>query len=227
VGVGAEALHTAKELARHAEAHGADGIVIPPPMTSHLDGEGLAPYFRAIADTAQLPVVIQDAPAYLGVGLSPSCVRRLADEQPNIKYVKLETGPEGTARWIAELGPHVRVLTGNAGLFLLSDIRGGVVGNVPGTELTDLLVTVFREEKSGNGEAACNLFRRLMPYLVFSLQDIDHYNACTKEVLVRRGVLKRGGLRPPAPVLTSVSLELIDKLVAELGLSPNACSAVV
>jgi dihydrodipicolinate synthase/N-acetylneuraminate lyase len=219
VGVGAEAIHTSIDLARYVESAGADGVVIPPPITSHLDGDSLAPYFQAIAAVTTLPVVIQDAPAYLGVGLNPSRVRQLADQQPNIKYVKLETGPEGTARWIADLGPRVDVLTGSAGLFLLGDLRAGAVGNVPGTELTDLLVAVYRAEKQGGGVASLGLFQRLLPYLVFSLQDIDHYNACTKEILVRRGILRRGGLRLPAPALTSLSLHMLDSFAEELGLS--------
>lgn len=218
VGVGTEALHTSVALARHAQEAGAAGIVIPPPLTAHLDGEGLVPYFCAIAATTRLPVVIQDAPDYLGVGLSPSLVQRLAVEQPTIRYVKIETGPAGTARWIAELRPNVNVFTGGAGLHLLSDLRTGAVGNVPGTELTDLLVSVYRAEKHGDGAEADALFQRLLPYLEFSLQGIDHYNACTKEILVRRGILRQGGLRLPAPPLTSVSRTLLETYVAELGL---------
>jgi dihydrodipicolinate synthase/N-acetylneuraminate lyase len=225
LGVGAEALHTGKELARYAEAEGADGVVIPPPITSHLDEDGLEPYFRGIADAVTLPVVIQDAPAYLGIRLSSGGIRRLAEKHPNVKYVKLETGPEETARWIADLTPTVEVLTGNAGLFLLTDMKAGVAGNVPGTEITDLLVSIYREEKQGNSAAANQLFHLLLPYLVFSLQDIDHYNACTKEVLARRGVLRQGSLRTPGPTLTAVSLELLDNFMAELGLSSGSSSS--
>jgi 4-hydroxy-tetrahydrodipicolinate synthase len=217
VGVGAEALHTSKALARHAEAAGAAGLVIPPPITSHLDEDGLAPYFRAVADATDLPVVIQDAPAYLGVSLSPTLIRRLSAAQPNVKYVKVETGPQATARWVAELAPAVKVLTGNAGLFLPSDMRAGVAGNVPGTEIADLLVAVYRAQQQGDNDTAQNLFQRLLPYLVFSLQDIDHYNACTKEVLVRRGIIRSGGLRQPGPVLDATSLELIDEFVTSWG----------
>ncbi len=220
IGVGAEALHTSIDLARYAESVGADGLVIPPPITAHLDGDGLEPYFRDIAAATSLPVVIQDAPAYLGVGLSPACIRRLGDEQPNIRYVKVETGPEGTARWIAELAPRIGVFTGSAGLHLLGDLRAGAVGNVPGTELSDLLVSIYHMEQSGDAAVGAH-FQRLLPYLVFSLQDIDHYNACTKEMLVRRGILRgsSSSLRSPAPALTAVSHTFLDWCAAELGLS--------
>lgn len=221
IGVGAEAIHTSKELARFAEQAGADGVVVPPPITSHCDEEGLAPYFGAIADATSLPMTIQDAPAYLGMKLSAAGIRRLAEKHPNIQYVKVESGPEETARWVKELSPVVEVLTGNAGIFLIDDIQLGAVGNVPGTELTDVLVSIYRDETEGRGAAARATFNRLLPYLMFSLQGIDHYNACCKEVLVRRGVFKPGAaLRQPAPVLDEVAMKLMDGYFGDLALTP-------
>lgn len=226
LGVGSEAIHTSIDLARFAEAAGAAGIVVPPPTTSHLQGDDLVPYFCAIAEATTLPVVIQDAPAYLGIGCSPATIRKCAEAQPNIRYVKVETGPEGTARWVSELSPQIGVFTGGAGLNLLDDLRVGAVGNVPGTELTDLLVAVWRAHREGRHGAAQASFRRLLPYLVFSLQDIDHYNACTKEILVRRGVLRHAGLRQPAPRLSPLALELLDAHAAELAFPAPASAAL-
>jgi 2-keto-3-deoxy-L-arabinonate dehydratase len=220
IGVGTEALHTSKDLARFAEAAGADGIVVPPPITSHCSESGLAPYFAAIADSTTLPMTIQDAPAYLGIRLSAAGIRRLAEAHPNIKYVKVESGPEETARWVAELSPVVEVLTGNAGMFLIDDMQVGAVGNVPGTELTDVLVAIYRDEKSGRGSAARGRFISLLPYLMFSVQDIDHYNACTKEVMVRRGVFKHAGLRAPAPALDAIGIQMLGRLIEDIGLTP-------
>lgn len=220
VGVGTEALHTSKDLARFAESAGAAGIVVPPPITSHCDEAGLAPYFGEVADATSLPVTIQDAPAYLGMKLSARGIRDLAEKHPNIQYVKVESGPEETARWVKELSPTVEVLTGNAGIFLIDDLQLGAVGNVPGTELTDVLVSIFRDETEGRGSAAREKFNRLLPYLMFSLQGIDHYNACTKNVMVRRGVLKHAGLRSPAPVLDDVAIRMLDRLLGDLKLAP-------
>jgi dihydrodipicolinate synthase/N-acetylneuraminate lyase len=226
LGVGTEAVHTSIDLARFAEAAGASGIVVPPPITAHLPGDELVPYFCAIAAATTLPVVIQDAPAYLGIGSSPAAIRKCAEAQPNIRYVKVETGPEGTARWVSELSPRIGVFTGGAGLNLLDDLRVGAVGNVPGTELTDLLVAIYRARRQGRLAAAEASFRRLLPYLVFSLQDIDHYNACTKEILLRRGILALAGLRQPAPRLSPLALELLDAHAAELALSGSASPAL-
>ena len=49
-GVGAEALHTSLALAREARAAGADGLVIPPPVTTRPSRRELVRYFDADRD---------------------------------------------------------------------------------------------------------------------------------------------------------------------------------
>ena len=61
IGAGAEAIHTAVELARYAERAGADGIVVPPPFTAGVHGDDLVAYFLAVAGAVELPVMLQDA----------------------------------------------------------------------------------------------------------------------------------------------------------------------
>lgn len=221
IGVGAEAVHTAVDLARYAEAAGADGIVVPPPFTAGLSGDELTGYFRAIAAAVDLPVMLQDASVYLGSALSPELVRRLASAQPNIRYVKIEAGPEETARWVAAVGSDVSVFTGDAGAYLLPCLRAGAVGNIPAVEVADRLAAAYEAEARGDPAGAEVLFLPLLPYLLFALQGgIDHCNAATKATLVRRGILAHSGLREPAPDFGSLFDDLIDGHAAALGLVP-------
>jgi dihydrodipicolinate synthase/N-acetylneuraminate lyase len=225
VGVGAEAVYTAVELARYAEAAGADGVVVPPPFTAGLAGTGLAGYFRAVAGSVELPVMLQDASVYLGAALSPELVRQLGEAERNIRYVKIEAGPEETARWVAGVGPGVRVFTGDAGAYLLPCLRAGAVGNIPAVEVADHLVAAYEAEAAGDTEGAETRFRPLLPYILFALQGgIDHCNAATKATLVRRGVLARGGLREPAPDYGPLFEELVDAHAAALDLSPASAT---
>jgi 4-hydroxy-tetrahydrodipicolinate synthase len=221
IGVGAEAVHTAVDLARYAEAAGADGIVVPPPFTAGLSGDDLTGYFRAIAAAVDLPVMLQDASVYLGSALSPELVRRLGSAQPNIRYVKIEAGPEETARWVAAVGSDVNVFTGDAGAYLLPCLRAGAVGNIPAVEVADRLATAYTAEARGDTAGADASFLPLLPYLLFALQGgIDHCNAATKAMLVRRGVLPRAGLREPAPDFGSLFDGLMDGHAATLNLVP-------
>jgi 4-hydroxy-tetrahydrodipicolinate synthase len=222
IGVGAEATHTAVELARYAQSAGADGVVVPPPFTAGVRGDELAGYFGAVASAVELPVMLQDASVYLGSALSPAFVRRLAEERPNVRYVKIEAGPEETARWVEGVGPDVRVFTGDAGVHLLPCLRAGAVGNIPAVEVADRLVAAYEAEMGGDAAGAEERFRPLLPYLVFALEGgIDHCNAATKAILVRRGVLARGGLRQPAPDFGPLFDELVDGHAAALDLAPS------
>ena len=222
VGVGADATHTAVELARHAESAGADGVVVPPPFTPPMRRDEPAGYFHAVADAVELPVMLQDASAYLGSALSPALVRRLADDHANVRYMKIEADAAETARWVEEVGPDVRVFTGDAGVHLLECLRAGAVGNIPAVEIADRLVAAYQAEAGGDHVRADELFRPLVPYLVFALEGgIDHCNAATKALLVRRGVLARGDLRQPAPDFGSLFDELVAFHAAALELTPS------
>ena len=223
IGVGAEATHTAAELAREAQAAGADGVVIPPPFTTRLGAGELMGYFRTVAAAVDLPVMIQDSSVYLGVPLSPALVRGLAAEQQNIRYLKIEAGPEETAGWVEALGGDVRLFTGDAGIHLLGCLRAGAVGNIPAVEIADRLVAAYEAEAARDQIAAEERFTPLLPYLVFALQGgIDHCNAATKATLVRRGVLSRCDLRAPAPDYGAVFQETVDVHAARLELSATA-----
>lgn len=117
------------------------------------------------------------------------------------------------------VGPDVRVFTGDAGVHLLQCLRAGAVGNIPAVELADRLVAAYEAERRGDEAEADSSFRPLLPYLVFALQGgIDHCNAATKAILVRRGVLARGGLRHPTPDFGALFDELVDAHAAALEL---------
>jgi 4-hydroxy-tetrahydrodipicolinate synthase len=184
-------------LAVHAERAGVSGIVLPPPTGYHLASDQIVEYLAAVASSTALPVVVQDAPEYLSVEVGPPAVLAAAAQASNICCVKLETGPEGIETWRAALGGGFRVFGGNGGLYLLDCLRAGADGIMPGVDTVDLQVAIARLEREGRHEEADAAFQALLPLLVFEMQTIDHYNACAKHVLRRRGVLEHAGLRSP------------------------------
>jgi dihydrodipicolinate synthase/N-acetylneuraminate lyase len=222
VGVGAPSTVASIELARYAERAGADCVVVPAPLVGSLGPDALLDYFVRIAAAISIPVMIQDAPAYLGVGIGPELVQRIGDAAQNVRLVKLEAGPAAMSDWFARLGPEFAVWGGDGGIYLLDCLRCGAAGIIPGVDLIDLLVRVYEAEVSGDPAAADGRLRELLPMLVFEMQhSIDHYNACAKRVLVRRGVLDHAGLRSPAAAFDESSELLLDRHLADLQLSPG------
>jgi 2-keto-3-deoxy-L-arabinonate dehydratase len=219
VGAGAPSVAASIELARHAERAGASAVVLPAPAAGPLGSAALVDYFVRIASCVDLPVMIQDAPAYLGVGLGPELVARVGAAAGNVRLVKLEAGPVAMSEWVARLGSEFAIWGGDGGVYLLDCIRTGAAGIIPGADVIDVLVGVYAAETSGDSALAEARFREILPLLVFQIQhSIDHYNACAKRVLVRRGILENPGLREPADPFDEVSSALLERHLAGLQL---------
>jgi dihydrodipicolinate synthase/N-acetylneuraminate lyase len=228
VGVGAESAAASCELARYATGAGASCIVAPAPLSTVSAGEGLMDYFeRVAAEVAPLPMMIQDAPAYLGISLGQRFVEQVGARAENVRLVKLEAGPFELERWIAALGVEFSVWGGDGGMYQLDCLRVGAAGIIPGTDLIDILVRIYELEQGGDSAAADGLFARVLPTLVFEMQhSIDHYNHCAKHTLRRRGVELHPGLRGPAETFGDVSLRLLDRHLDELELTSERAPAL-
>ncbi|WP_328945286.1 4-hydroxy-tetrahydrodipicolinate synthase [Streptomyces sp. NBC_00250] len=86
-GVGtADTRHTA-ELARQAEAAGADGLLVVTPYYSRPQQSAVEAHFLKVADATGLPVMVYDIPGRTGTRVEPATMRRLA-EHPRIVAVK-------------------------------------------------------------------------------------------------------------------------------------------
>ena len=55
----------------------------------------------------------------------------------------------------------------------------------------------LRALAAGDAAGARRRFAPVLPLLVFESQGIEHYNACAKHLLVRRGVLASSHMRAP------------------------------
>ncbi|MBQ9644619.1 MAG: dihydrodipicolinate synthase family protein [Lachnospiraceae bacterium] len=93
IGIGDTCLANSLELAEAAEEAGADAVLVLPPYFSVYAEKNYEAYFAAVARGTKLPVVLYNFPALTGYDLSPSLVRRLAQDHPNIRGVK-DTVPE-------------------------------------------------------------------------------------------------------------------------------------
>lgn len=226
-GVTAENLVMSQRLARHAEEVGATGIVLPPPTAYRLSEEDLITFFAEVAGATSLPALIQDAPEYLDVALRPGVVIEAARRTDAVSGVKLETSAEGIEKWRAELGSDFAIYGGSGGVFLLDCLRAGADGVMPGVDTTDRQVEIVAAEFGGDHARADHLFAELLPMLVFEMQSIDHYNACAKYVLRRRGIEIETDLRAPGPrTLPPASIARLESHVIRLGLAAGAAPTV-
>lgn len=88
MGVG-QTLHTAQAMARIAREAGAEGILLVSPYSNDLSDEGLADYYRRVAEVAEIPVALYQT-KWSGL-LSLKLLDLLSDVE-NICMVKDENG---------------------------------------------------------------------------------------------------------------------------------------
>lgn len=180
----------AAELARQYEGLGASLISFALPRIFPLKESDLLEYAATICRATRLPVLIQDFNPG-GATVGGDFARKLADECSNFRYLKLEEPLMGAkVRTIIEAtGGRIGVLEGWGGMYLLDLIPSGICGLMPGLGIADLLAHVWQSATTGGAEEASDLFRVLLPQIVFALQHSELFNWVEKRLLARRGVL--------------------------------------
>ena len=99
--VGAESVKQAVEYAREAIAQGCHGIMAIPPISTRLPNTALWDYFCALAEF-EVPLIVQDASAYVGAAIPIAFQVRLLDEYGADKIL---FKPEGSP-----IGPNISAL---------------------------------------------------------------------------------------------------------------------
>jgi 4-hydroxy-tetrahydrodipicolinate synthase len=89
-GAGSNSTAEAIDFARHAKSVGADAVLVVTPYYNKPTQEGLFLHFTAIADAADLPVIIYNIPSRSVVDMSVETMARLS-RHPNIVGVKDST----------------------------------------------------------------------------------------------------------------------------------------
>ena len=207
------------ESARFARDAGASWLILQPPRPP-ASGAHLIRFFGAVADAVDCPVGIQNAPEFLGIGLSPADLLALNAAHPNVSVVKAESTALTVAGIIAELGGRMRVLNGRAGFELLDNLRAGVDGMIPGTETIDLQVGIERAMRTGNEAEAEGLYRRLLPAIAFAMQGLNTFLLYGKLIAALRLGLTPSENRIPSDTATPTGLAWAKRFAAELGPLP-------
>ena len=112
VGPGTSNIAETIELAKHAEAHGADGLlVIPPFYYKKPPTAGLTHYYSMLFDKVNIAINLYHIPETSGVPISHDLLRSLM-HYPNLAGIKDSNGPAGEYAEFVKAFPELNMRTG-------------------------------------------------------------------------------------------------------------------
>jgi len=154
------------KVATTSENLGADGLMLLPPMRYKSDDRETVAYFRAVAQSTTLPILIYNNPVDYGTYVSLDMFEELLLE-PNIQAVKESTRDvTNITRLKNRFDDRLKILAG-VDTLCLESLMLGADGLVAG--LVDAFpketVTMYRLAHKGEYEQALTIYRWFMPLL--------------------------------------------------------------
>lgn len=200
-GVGAESTKQALEYARAARMAGCDAMMAIPPVSAALPGAALLDYFATLAESVELPLIVQDASGYVGRPIPLEvCVDLLDRFGPDKILFKPEanpTGPRLSALREAS-GRRARIFDGSGGIALVDCYRRGIVGTMPGMEFLPGVVALWNALQRGDERAVYRLYFPICALVNLQLQaGLDGFLAVEKHILAQRGLFDTDARRKP------------------------------
>src|SRR6202050_5526023 len=149
VGPGTSNFPETLELAQHAEANGADGLlVIPPFYYKRPPTKGLERYFSMLFEQVHIPINLYHIPETSGVPISHELLRSL-QHYPNLAGIKDSNGPADEYAEFVKNFPQLNMRTGteNNIEYALAHGMGAICAD--GNLFTRSLANVFEAFRAG------------------------------------------------------------------------------
>ena len=211
---------TQLQFAKKASDLGANWLILQPPSRRPLSEEECFDHFSEVMSSIQLPIAIQNAPEYLGVGLSIPKIIELNQRHSHFKLLKGEGSAVEVEQLVKALKSKMQVFNGRGGIELVDSLRAGCAGLIPAPELVDRQVQIYQFWRDGLTEEAEAFQKEILPMIVFNMQTIPHLLCYGKRLLAARlglNVFDRAPFQAPS----EFGLQRIAAFAKDLGPLPT------
>ena len=164
-GTGSNSTAEAIDLTRHAAKAGAKGALVVNPYYNKPTQEGLYRHFRAVAECAELAILVYNIASRTAINVETDTLARLAKDCPNIVGVKEASGSlDQMTQVILACGPDFSVLSGDDNITLPLMSVGGrgvisVIANIVPRETAEMTHAAL----AGDWKHARELHLKLFP----------------------------------------------------------------
>ncbi|MEN9873871.1 MAG: hypothetical protein RL186_768, partial [Pseudomonadota bacterium] len=213
VGASGRTIEETPILVEAGRKAGAAAAMVVTPSRFKDDPVGLVEFYAQLQGQ---PIMLQNAPSPMGLGLSAGQVLDIVRAAPNIRYVKEENMPCGQRiSQILKGAPDnlIGVFGGAGGRYITDELARGAMGTMPAAELTEVHVAMMRAHLAGDAALVRELYDRVLPLL--TMQAVFRWRL-TKEVFLRRGLIKSAYTRAPGPAFDAQDVKEFDIMLSRL-----------
>ena len=204
-------------MVRAAADEGAGWAVLQPPPVPEITEADLIGFFGEVADASPIPIGIQNAPQFIGIGLSNAGLIELNRRHPNVSILKAE-GDAMYSHALAEDSQGVfDLFNGRNGVDLIDTLAAGFAGVIPSPDAGDVESRIYNLYRDGDEDQAEKEFKEIAPLLGFLMLSIDHLLCYGKRLTARRLGLSDVHDRQPAIAPTGFGLETMERWSKSLG----------
>ena len=181
-------------------------IAMPPKVGDSL--EDYREYYSALAEVTSRPIMIQTSPNRPGLEFKTDFIKELADQYPNLGYVKEEVQPV-FERIQALVGqPQIkRVYSAMRGRYFAYDLRLGVDGLVSGMAMyAEVFAQMWAASREGDWDAVRDIHGKLLVMLTCETE----IPGAGRYLLQRRGIFTTAAQRGRNYTLSQVEIDEIE-----------------
>ncbi len=203
----------AVKLAREAEKCGAKGLMMLPPMRYKSDHRETVAYFKAVAESSSLPVMIYNNPIDYKIEVTLDMFGELVDNK-NIQAVKESTRDvSNVTRMINRFGDRFKILCG-VDTIAMEELMLGADGWVAGLvcAFPKETVAVYKLTKANKIADALKIYRWFLPLLELDIHPklVQYIKLAEQEV-----GLGSENVRAPRLTLAGEERDRILKIIRE------------
>ncbi|MBP1964253.1 dihydrodipicolinate synthase family protein [Paenibacillus aceris] len=214
-GVGYD-VKTARELAQHAESCGADGIMIHQPVHPYLLTDGLIDYYKEIAVSTTLPIVLYIRSEHISL----EAIQEIT-KLPNVIGVKYAFNnlPHFT-KIVQIIKEDIVWICGTAEMWAPFYYAAGAKGFTSGlvNVETSRSFQMLEALKDGNYPAAMSVWEEIAPFEELRAKYLNGNNvSIVKEAMSQLGLIAHSAVRPPISKINENEKHQVHELLQRWG----------
>jgi len=218
VGSGTDSLKETIYLTNEAAARGADAALILTPnyYKPQMKHAAFIRFYTAVADAADIPVLIYDVPKFSGVHIEPAAVIELS-QHPNIVGIKCSAGNIAEISEIAHRSAEgFATLVGTASVIYAGMCVGGAGGIIALAVVAPAAsVEIYKSAQAGDHEKALKL---QMQFLATDRAETAKFGIPGLKAALDKLGYYGGPVRCPLGPLNANEMSVLDEILRDAGL---------